>query len=86
MVKIVGDVIMFGETPMRAQSRKPLSISAAMLLLLSSGFSCSYGDDDDVKKHEHKKTVETTPPQHWSVPSRLVEHEGRVPATFAVLG
>jgi hypothetical protein len=52
---------------MRVQSRRRFSISAATLLVLSTAFSCSYGDDDDDKKHKREKKVEAILPQRLVV-------------------
>jgi hypothetical protein len=51
---------------MRSRSRKALSISAAMLSVLSVAFSCNYGDDDDEKTKDRKKVEAIQLPHHSS--------------------
>jgi hypothetical protein len=68
------------EAAMRVRSGRRLSISAATLLVLSTAFSCNYGDDDDDKKHKREKRVEAMSSQRRVVGCQTISKARRSPA------
>ena len=58
---------------MRSRPRKSLAISATMLSILLSGFSCSYGDDDRDEKDRHHRKVEAPAPAALIVGDNRIE-------------
>jgi hypothetical protein len=58
---------------MRPRLRRRLAIPAAMLSILSTGFSCSYGDDEEDEKDKDRKKVEALASGALIVSDNLIE-------------